>query len=81
MTKNNVINLIVLILSCLVLFFIADIVSELLASLIIYFKVGEFNFTWKDVFASFFRTGYVGGIMLGVGIWLKSMWQMRKERK
>ena len=81
MIKNNLNKLVVMILICLVLFFAADVASELLASFIIYFKAGFFEFSWKDVSVSFFTTGYVGGIVLGIGIWLKSLWQTRKERK
>jgi len=38
MLKNNSHGLIVLILSCLILFLVADVASELLASLIIFSK-------------------------------------------
>jgi len=78
MLKNNLSSLIKLILSCLILFLIGDVVAELLPSVIIYFKKGFFPFSWRDVFDSFFRSGYVGGLILGVGIWIK-IWL--KERK
>lgn len=38
MLKNNLFSLVSLIFSCLVLFLIADVVSELLASLIVFLK-------------------------------------------
>lgn len=38
MLKNNLFSLVKLILSCLILFLIGDVVAELLASAIIYFK-------------------------------------------
>lgn len=81
MPKNNLFSLVKLILSCLILFLIADVVAELLASMIIYFKKGFFPFTWSDAFTSFFRTGYVGGLILGVGIWIKIWLRERKDRQ
>ncbi|MCX8957731.1 hypothetical protein [Erwinia psidii] len=81
MLKNNFFSLIKLILSCLILFLIADVVSELLASSIIYFKKGFFPFSWSDVFASFFKSGYVGGLILGIGIWIKIKVRERNESK
>lgn len=81
MLKNNIFSLVKLILSCLILFLIADVVAELLASMIIYFKKGFFPFSWGDVFDSFSRSGYVGGLILGVGIWIKIWLKERKNRQ
>lgn len=81
MLKNNLLSLIKLILSCLILFLIANVASELLASSIIYFKKGFFPFSWSNVFASFFESGYVGGLILGIGIWIKILLKERKEQK
>jgi len=81
MLKNNLFSLIKLILSCLILFLIGDVVVELLASGIIYFKKDFFPFSWSDVFDSFFKSGYVGGLILGVGLWLKIWFKERKTRK
>lgn len=77
MLKNNLFSLVVLIFSCLVLFLIADVVSELLASLIVFFEKGLFPFSWNNAFSSFFTTGYVGGIILGIGLWLKGLLQKK----
>lgn len=79
MTKNDFYQLIVVTFMCLILFFVVDTVSVLLASLIVYFKVGDFMFSWKDVFTSFFTTGYVGGGILGIGLWLKGIFQKKKK--
>ncbi|QZE28298.1 hypothetical protein [Pantoea ananatis] len=81
MLKNNLFSLVKLILSCLILSFIGDVVAELLASAIIYFKKGFFQFSWSNVFDSFFRTGYVGGLILGVGIWIKVLLKERKDQQ
>ncbi|WP_413505263.1 hypothetical protein [Serratia grimesii] len=81
MLKNNLFSLVKLILSCLILFLIGDVVAELLASAIIYFKRGFFPFSWSDVFDSFFRSGYVGGLILGIGIWIKILLKARKDQK
>lgn len=81
MLKNNFFGLIKLILSCLILFLIADVVAELLASSIIYLKKGFFPFSWSDAFSSFFKSGYIGGLILGVGIWIKIWLKERKNQK
>ena len=81
MLKNNIIRLSKLILCCLVLFLVADAASVFLASLIIYFKKYFFPFSWQGVFSSFFESGYVGGLILGVGIWIKVTLEERKGRK
>lgn len=81
MLKNNLFSLIKLILSCLILFLIADVVSELLAASIIYFKKDFFPFSWSNVFASFLGSGYVGGLILGIGIWIKIWLKERKKQK
>ncbi|WP_241609760.1 hypothetical protein, partial [Rosenbergiella australiborealis] len=79
MLKNNLLILIKLVFACLVLFLTANLISELLASLIIYFKRGFFPFSWERVFTSFFTSGYVGGLILGIGLWIKIWLQERKN--
>lgn len=81
MQKNNLFILVKLILSCLILFLIGDFVAELLASAIIYLKKGFFQFSWSDVFDSFLRSGYVGGVILGIGIWIKILLKARTDQK
>lgn len=73
--------LIKLMLMCMILFLFFDFISVLLASVIIYFKKDFFPFSWQDVFSSFFESGYVGGLILGVGIWIKVTLEERKARK
>ncbi|ATA22518.1 hypothetical protein AWC35_18260 [Gibbsiella quercinecans] len=68
-------------LMCMILFLFFDFISVLLASVIIYFKKGFFPFSWMDVFSSFFESGYIGGLILGVGLWIKAKLQERKVRK
>lgn len=81
MLKNSLIRLSKLILCCLVFFLVADTASVLLTSLIIYFKKDFFSFSWHAVFSSFFESGYIGGLILGVGIWIKVSLEERKTRK
>lgn len=79
--KSNFFLLVKLIFICLILFLFFDIISVLLGSLIIYFKKGFFPFNWSNVFASFLESGYVGGLILGVGIWIKIWLKERKNQK
>ncbi len=79
--KSNFFLLIKLVIMCLILFLFFDLISVLLGSLIIYVKKGFFPFSWSDVFASFFKSGYVGGLILGGGIWIKIWLKERKKQK
>lgn len=79
--KINFLLLVKLIIICLMLFLFFDLVSVLLGSLIIYFKKGFFPFAWESVFTSFFNSGYVGGLVLGVGLWMKICLKARKDRQ
>ncbi|WP_416260658.1 hypothetical protein [Gibbsiella quercinecans] len=79
--KISFLLLIKLMLMCMILFLFFDFISVLLASVIIYFKKGFFPFSWMGVFSSFFESGYIGGLILGVGLWIKAKLQERKVRK
>lgn len=63
------------------LFLFFDAISVLLAIFLVYFKTEFFVFNWKDIFTSFFRAGYLGGVILGIGLWIKSKLQERKDKK
>ncbi|WP_103199419.1 hypothetical protein [Pectobacterium odoriferum] len=71
--------LIKLMLMCMMLFLFFDFISVLLASVIIYFEKVFFPFSWMDVFSSFLESGYIGGLILGVGLWIKACLQERKD--
>lgn len=81
MLKNNLLIFIKLMFGSLILFLIANIISELLASSIIFLKKDTFSFSWGRVFASFCESGYVGGLILGVGLLIKIFVKEYKERK
>lgn len=81
MLKNDFFRLIRLVLMCLVLFFLFDAASVLLASLLVYFKTEVFLLNWADIFSSFLQTGYIGGIVLGTAIWIKIKIQEHQIRK
>ncbi len=79
--KSDFLLLIKFITMCLMLFLFFNFISVLLGSVILYFKKGFFPFSWSDVFDSFFRSGYVGGLILGIGIWIKVKLRERKDKK
>ncbi|MCX0499397.1 hypothetical protein D3M71_09470 [Erwinia billingiae] len=81
MIKSNFSLLIKIIFMCLVLFLFSDIIVVLLGSSIIYFENGFFPFNWNDIFDSFLRSGYVGGLILGIGIWIKIFLKTRTDQK
>ncbi|AUX71161.1 hypothetical protein CPI84_00635 [Erwinia pyrifoliae] len=78
--KSNFFLLIKLMFMCLILFLFFDIISVLLASSIIYFKKGFFPFSWDDVFSSYFESGYIGGLILGLGLWIKTCLREHKDK-
>jgi len=80
MLKNNFFLFFKFVFLCMLLFFVFDAISVLLASLIVYFKADFFQFNWKDIFISFFRAGYVGGVIAGIGLYIKVKLQERKKR-
>ncbi|QPR29636.1 hypothetical protein I6G97_00495 [Edwardsiella hoshinae] len=80
MLENSFYRLLYLIVSCIILFLFLDIIAMLVASLIVFFKTGAFIFRWEGVFASFLSSGYVGGIILGVGLWVKIWLQERRNK-
>ncbi|MGP4037090.1 hypothetical protein [Pantoea agglomerans] len=75
MTKNDFYQLMVVIFMCLILFLVFDAASVLFASIIIYLKNGDFPFSWSDIVNSFLTTGYIGGVTLGICLWLKGLLQ------
>ncbi|MCT4713945.1 hypothetical protein MUA01_02920 [Enterobacteriaceae bacterium H18W14] len=81
MLKNNFFLLGKLVVIGMVLFLFFDAISVLLATFLVYFKTESFLFNWKDIFTSFFRTGYLGGFILGVGLWIKVKLQERKDKE
>ncbi|WP_241608573.1 hypothetical protein [Rosenbergiella epipactidis] len=79
--KSDFLFLIRLMAISLMLFLFFDFTSELLASSIIFLKKDTFSFSWERVFASFCESGYVGGLILGVGLWIKIVVKGYKEEK
>ncbi|AOE41764.1 MULTISPECIES: hypothetical protein [Pantoea] len=80
MTKNDFYQLMVVIFMCLILFLVFDAASVLFASIIIYLKNGDFPFSWSDIVNSFLTTGYIGGVTLGICLWLKGLLQKRSGK-
>ena len=81
MLKNDIFLLVKLIFICMILFFFFDVASVLLSTFLVFFKTNVFLCDWENIFSSFFSTGYVGGIILGTGLWVKAKLQERKNKK
>lgn len=81
MKKINFNDLIKLIFICASVFIIITMFGYLMASILVYFKVGSFIFIWEEVFFNSLRKGASVGTVLGIGLWLKSKLQERKDRK
>lgn len=80
MEKINIKDLVKLIFSCVIILCLAVILANLMASVIVFFKIGMFYFNWKEAFSEAFRRGIVGGLILGFGIWIKAKLQECKKR-
>jgi len=55
--------------------------AYLIAPAIIYFKVGIFNIEWEIVLPDTLKKGCIGGIILGISIWLKGKLRERQGNK
>ncbi|HAM2834754.1 TPA: hypothetical protein IBF58_004697 [Escherichia coli] len=74
----NIKDLVKLIFLCIGLMFATVVMAYLLASVIVYFKINTFDFNWSEALPDAFRVGGVGGIILGLGLWIKAKLQERK---
>lgn len=79
--SGNFILLVRFVFQCMLLFLWLDAVSVFLASLIVYLKAGYFSFVLNDVFSSFLESGYAGGLVLAIGLWIKIKLQERSSKK
>ncbi|MDV1451373.1 hypothetical protein RZQ54_29015, partial [Raoultella planticola] len=52
-----------------------------LGSLLVFFKVGYFEFNWKETILLSLKKGGVIGFTLGLGLWVKARLQDRKDNK
>ncbi|RKO81992.1 hypothetical protein C5E04_04145 [Pectobacterium parmentieri] len=81
MEKINIKDLVKLLFLCVSILSVAVVIAYLLASVIVYFKIGIFYFDWKEAFSDAFRKGIVGGLILGFGLWIKAKLQEHKNKK
>ena len=80
MKKTNSYDLVLLIFYCICILFCAVVLGYLTSSIIILFKIGTFNFDWKIVFPIALKKGCAGGLVLGLGIWIKAKLQERRDK-
>lgn len=71
MEKINIKDLFLLIFYCICILCCAVVLGYLVASTIVYFKIGIFNIDWEIVLPDSLKRGCVGGTVLGIGIWAK----------
>lgn len=79
MERINIKDLFILIFYCMCILCCAVMLGYLIAPTIIYFKVGIFNIDWGTVLLDSSKKGGVGGIILGIGIWLKGKLRERQS--
>lgn len=81
MERINIKDLFVLIFYCICILCCAVVIGYLLASIIVYFKIGIFNIDWEIVLPDSLKKGFVGGTILGLGIWTKGKLRERQANK
>ena len=81
MEKINLKDLLILVFYCICILFCAAVIGCLIASVIVYFKLGIFNIDWEVVLLDSLKKGYVGGTILGIGIWTKGKLKERQVNK
>lgn len=55
-------------------------ISDVIATLIVYFKIHIFIFSWSELLTNIINRAPVPGILLGSGLWLKNKLQERDNR-
>jgi hypothetical protein len=81
MGKINIKDLFILIFYCMCILFCAVALGYLIASVIVYFKLGIFNIDWEIVLLDSMKKGCIGGTILGIGIWIKGKLKERQVNK
>ncbi|VUC74107.1 hypothetical protein [Raoultella terrigena] len=81
MKKINAKDLVKLIFICVSIMYVAVVLAYLIASVIVYIRIDVFDFDWKEASTDALSKGVLGGIVLGLGIWLKAKLQEIKRKK
>ncbi len=81
MQKNKLYELVTLICRCSFVFFGIYFIASFIGSTLVFFKLGIFNFDWKEAIFISIKKGAIIGFTLGVGLWIKVRLQERKNRK
>lgn len=81
MKKINLNDLIILIFYCACILFGSIMIGYFITSIIVYFKIGIFNFNWEEILFTSLKKSSVGGSILGLGIWIKGKLRERQNRK
>lgn len=55
-------------------------ISDVIAILIVFFKIDRFIFSWSELLSNIINRAPVPGILLGSGLWLKNKLQERDNR-
>ncbi|MCX8957959.1 hypothetical protein EHW65_12005 [Erwinia psidii] len=81
MQKNKTYELAKLIYRCFFVFFCICFMASFIGSVLFFLKVGSFLFDWKETMLLSLKKGFVIGLTLGVGLWIKARIQEHKHSK
>ncbi|TKI02298.1 hypothetical protein [Martelella alba] len=81
MKANKLPLIITLIYRCVFVFIFLCMTGTILASVLVFFKLGYFTFDWKEALPISIKKGTVAGLVLAVGIWIKVKLAAKKLSK
>ncbi|URQ62210.1 hypothetical protein LQ939_08170 [Pantoea alhagi] len=73
-------RLIFLILVSFVFCTLLSVISDVIATLIVFFKINRFIFSWNELLFNVVDRTPVPGVILGVGLWIKNKLQERENK-
>lgn len=80
MKKNKLDELLILALRCSLVFFVISFIASFIGSIFVFFKLGYFEFNWKETIFISIKKGVLIGLTLGTALWLKARLLERKGR-
>lgn len=81
MKKNKLYELAILIYRCFFVFFCICFAANVIGSVLVFFKLGYLEISWKETIFSSLKKGAVIGFILGIGLWTKARLKECKDGK
>lgn len=79
--KNKLGEILTLAFRCSLVFFVIFFIANLVGSVLVFLKLGYFEFNWKETIFTSIKKGVLIGLTLGTSLWLKARLLDRKGRR